>query len=114
MEVNPNTHFTRKEVFMGEEIEAIYLKARKPLADIDGIDLSASDDPMLRMGHVSALPSISALMRPLPASSASRIWKSFCVTAARSTATSSVPPTAPRRSLSSSLGPGSASAPVTA
>ena len=24
MEVNPNTHFTRKEVFMGEEIEAIY------------------------------------------------------------------------------------------
>ena len=46
MEVNPNTHFTRKEVFMGEEIEAIYLKARKPLADIDGIDLSASDDPM--------------------------------------------------------------------
>ena len=52
MEVNPNTHFTRKEVFMGEEIEAIYLKARKPLADIDGIDLSASDDPMLRMGQV--------------------------------------------------------------
>ena len=51
IEVNPNTHFTRKEVFMGEEIEAIYLKARKPLADIDGIDLSASDDPMLRMGH---------------------------------------------------------------
>ncbi|WP_099466632.1 CocE/NonD family hydrolase [Konateibacter massiliensis] len=43
--------FTQKEVFKGEEIEAIYRVARKPVAEQGEIDLSASDDPMARMGQ---------------------------------------------------------------
>ncbi len=43
--------FTKKEIFKGEEIEAIYRVARKPVANQEDIDLAASDDPMARMGH---------------------------------------------------------------
>ena len=40
-------HFVQTETFDGEELEAIYLVARKPMDNIEGVDLSASDDPML-------------------------------------------------------------------
>ena len=43
--------FTKKEVFKGEEIEAIYRVARKPVSNPEGVDLSQSDDPMARMGQ---------------------------------------------------------------
>ena len=43
--------FTKKEVFQGEEIEAIYRVARKPVENQDAVDLSNSDDPMARMGQ---------------------------------------------------------------
>lgn len=50
-EINDAEYFTKKEVFKGEEIEAIYRKARKPVAVQDNMDLSDSDDPMARMGQ---------------------------------------------------------------
>lgn len=43
--------FTEKETFRGEEIEAIYRVARRPIANQGEVDLSASDDPMARMGQ---------------------------------------------------------------
>ena len=43
--------FTLKEVFQGEEIEAIYMVARKPTSVDLSVDLSASEDPMARMGQ---------------------------------------------------------------
>lgn len=43
--------FTKKEVFKGEEIEAIYRVARKPVADQEQVDLANSEDPMARMGQ---------------------------------------------------------------
>lgn len=43
--------FTKKEVFKGEEIEAIYRVARKPVANQGDVDLATSDDPMARMGQ---------------------------------------------------------------
>ncbi|MDK2808423.1 MAG: uncharacterized protein PWP24_1158 [Clostridiales bacterium] len=43
--------FTEKEVFQGEEIEAIYRVARKPVDNQGEVDLSNSDDPMARMGQ---------------------------------------------------------------
>ena len=42
--------FTLKEVFQGEEIEAIYRVARKPVDNQEEIDLSQAEDPMARMG----------------------------------------------------------------
>lgn len=43
--------FTEKEIFQGEEIEAIYRVARKPVANQEDVDLAQSDDPMARMGQ---------------------------------------------------------------
>lgn len=43
--------FTRKEMFQGEEIEAIYRQARKPMDCEQDVDLANSADPMLAMGH---------------------------------------------------------------
>ncbi|MFV0466226.1 MAG: CocE/NonD family hydrolase [Lachnospiraceae bacterium] len=43
--------FTKKEVFQGEEIEAIYRVARKPVANQEQVDLANSEDPMARMGQ---------------------------------------------------------------
>jgi len=47
----PGEFFTKKEVFQGEELEAIYRVARKPAENPEGIDLSKADDPMARMGQ---------------------------------------------------------------
>ncbi len=43
--------FINKEVFQGEEIEAIYRVARKPVENQGDVDLSNSDDPLARMGQ---------------------------------------------------------------
>lgn len=43
--------FTLKETFQGEELEAVYMVARKPFAVDPSVDLAASDDPMARMGQ---------------------------------------------------------------
>ncbi len=43
--------FELKEIFKGEEITTIYRKARVPVENQDGVDLSASEDPMARMGQ---------------------------------------------------------------
>ncbi len=43
--------FTLKETFKGEELEAVYMVARKPVAVDPSVDLAASDDPMARMGQ---------------------------------------------------------------
>lgn len=43
--------FTLKEVFQGEEIEAIYRVARTPVDNQEDIDLSQAEDPMARMGQ---------------------------------------------------------------
>ena len=43
--------FTLKESFKGKELEAIYRKARKPVAIEPGISLNDSEDPMARMGQ---------------------------------------------------------------
>lgn len=43
--------FTLKETFHGEELEAVYMVARKPTAVDPSVDLSASEDPMARMGQ---------------------------------------------------------------
>ena len=43
--------FTLKETFKGEELEAVYMVARKPTAVDPSVDLAASDDPMARMGQ---------------------------------------------------------------
>ena len=50
-EINARKRFAIKEVFQGEEIEAIYMVARKPTAVDPSVDLSASEDPMARMGQ---------------------------------------------------------------
>ena len=44
-------YVVKKEVFGGEELEAIYRMARKPVANQEEIDLATSDDPMARMGQ---------------------------------------------------------------
>lgn len=45
-------YFTKKEVFQGEEIEAIYRVSRKPVAsEPAGVDLGKSEDPMAAMGQ---------------------------------------------------------------
>ena len=44
-------YVVKKEVFGGEELEAIYRVARKPVANQEEIDLATSDDPMARMGQ---------------------------------------------------------------
>ena len=43
--------FTLKETFKGEEIEAIYMVARKPTSIDLTVDIAASEDPMARMGQ---------------------------------------------------------------
>ena len=43
--------FEKKEVFRGEEINAIYRIARQPVADQGEVDLSTNEDPMARMGQ---------------------------------------------------------------
>ena len=50
-EINARKRFAIKETFRGEELEAIYMVARKPTAVDPSVDLSASDDPMARMGQ---------------------------------------------------------------
>ncbi|MBR1659126.1 MAG: hypothetical protein IJ705_02255, partial [Oscillospiraceae bacterium] len=50
-ELAARERFTLKEVFQGEEIEAIYMVARKPTSIDTSVDLSASEDPMARMGQ---------------------------------------------------------------
>ena len=44
-------YVVKKEVFGGEELEAIYRVARKPVANQEEVDLATSDDPMARMGQ---------------------------------------------------------------
>lgn len=44
-------YFTKKEIYQGEEIEAIYRVARKPAPVDPAKDLSKSDNPMDAMGH---------------------------------------------------------------
>jgi len=44
-------YFSKKEIFQGEEIEAIYRVARKPMPVDPNKDLSKSDNPMDAMGH---------------------------------------------------------------
>ncbi len=51
MELDKDLYFTKKEVFKGEEIEAIYRRARKPVSNQEPVDLAESDDPMARMGQ---------------------------------------------------------------
>ena len=43
--------FTLKETFKGEELEAVYMVARKPTAVDPSVDLAHSEDPMARMGQ---------------------------------------------------------------
>lgn len=50
-ELAARERFTLKETFCGEEIEAIYMVARKPVSVDPNIDISASEDPMARMGQ---------------------------------------------------------------
>lgn len=49
--MNDGQYFTRKEVFQGEELEAIYRVARKPVDNQEAVDLANSEDPMARMGQ---------------------------------------------------------------
>ncbi len=49
--MNDGQYFTLKEVFKGEEIEAIYRVARKPVDNQEAVDLANSEDPMARMGQ---------------------------------------------------------------
>lgn len=61
VEIDPKVHgfvpepgvkyMIKKEVFQGEEIEAVYRVARKPVAVEADLDLAASEDPMARMGQ---------------------------------------------------------------
>ncbi len=44
-------HFTKKEIFKGEEIEAVYRFARQPVAVDPTLDLSKADNPMAAMGQ---------------------------------------------------------------
>ncbi len=44
-------YFTRKEVFQGEELEAIYRVSRKPTEIDPSLDISAAEDPMAQMGQ---------------------------------------------------------------
>lgn len=50
-EMSKGEFITKKEVFKGEEIEAIYRVARKPVANQEEVDLANADDPMARMGQ---------------------------------------------------------------
>ena len=50
-ELASRERFTLKETFCGEEIEAIYMVARKPVSVDPNVDLSAAEDPMARMGQ---------------------------------------------------------------
>lgn len=50
-EMSKGEFITKKEVFNGEEIEAIYRVARKPVANQEEVDLANADDPMARMGQ---------------------------------------------------------------
>jgi predicted acyl esterase len=43
--------FTKKEIFQGEELEAIYRVSRKPVENQEAVDLANSEDPMARMGQ---------------------------------------------------------------
>ena len=49
--MNDGQFFTLKEVFKGEEIEAIYRVSRKPVENQEAVDLANSEDPMARMGQ---------------------------------------------------------------
>ena len=49
-------HFTQKEIFQGEEIEAIYRVARRPSAVDPSADLSKADDPMANYVDEDDLP----------------------------------------------------------
>ena len=44
-------YMIKKEVFQGEELEAVYRVARKPVASQEEVDLANSEDPMARMGQ---------------------------------------------------------------
>lgn len=48
--------FTKKEVFKGEEIETVYRVARKPLSNVEDVDLANSENPMDAMGHGFCAP----------------------------------------------------------
>lgn len=50
-ELNMRERFTLKETFQGEELEAVYMVARKPVSVDPNVDLAASEDPMARMGQ---------------------------------------------------------------
>ena len=50
-ELAARERFTLKETFQGEELEAIYMVARKPVSVDPSVDLASSDDPMARMGQ---------------------------------------------------------------
>lgn len=50
-EPNKAEYFTLKETFQGEEIEAIYRVARRPVANQADLDLAQAEDPMARMGQ---------------------------------------------------------------
>lgn len=43
--------FTKKETFLGEELEAIYRVARKPTSIDPSLDLGQAEDPMVRLGQ---------------------------------------------------------------
>lgn len=44
-------YMIKKEVFQGEEIDAVYRVGRKPVANQEEVDLANSEDPMARMGQ---------------------------------------------------------------
>ena len=51
-EKEPGVEYSiKKEVFRGEEMDAIYRVARKPVANQEEVDLSNAEDPMARMGQ---------------------------------------------------------------
>ena len=58
-ELAARERFTLKETFQGEELEAVYMVARKPVAVDPSVDLAASDDPMARMGQGDKWKSVS-------------------------------------------------------
>lgn len=51
MAENKGEFFTQKETFKGEEIEAIYRVARKPVANQEQVDLANAENPMDRMAQ---------------------------------------------------------------
>lgn len=50
-ELSARERFVLKETFCGEELDAIYMVARKPVSVDPSVDISASEDPMARMGQ---------------------------------------------------------------